>query len=251
MYTRIAIVFICSLLAFFNGLAKEVPPPSTSLVNDYAGILDAGQRAALEQKLVAYDDSTSTQIAVVIDQSLEGDDVFEYSFRIAETWGIGTKGKDNGILIYIALDERKLYIHAGMGVQDYLTDNMSKRLIEQILKPAFRQGAYYEGLDQVTSAIIDLSAGRFVNEEGRGKKEKMPSWIIIAIIIAVFLFFRSAGNSGGGGFHGGGRYGQGGGWFIFPGGFGGGGGGGWSDGGGDFGGFDGGGFDGGGAGGDW
>lgn len=252
MYTRIALVWNILLFTCLSGFAKEIPPVSSSLVNDYAGVLDASQRAALEQKLVAYDDSTSTQIAIVLEQSLEGEDIFDYSFRLAEAWGIGTKGKDNGILVYVAIEDRKIYIHTGMGVQDYLTDNLSKRLIEQLLKPAFRQGYYYEGLDQLTSAFIDLGSGRYVNEEGRSKKDKFPNWLVFAIILAVFLFFRSAGRGGGdGGFHGGGRYG-GGGWFIFPGGFGGGGGSDWgsSDSGG-FGGFDGGGFDGGGAGGDW
>lgn len=240
-------------------LAKEVPPKPATLVNDYAGVLSPDQRAALEQKLVAYDDSTSTQIAIVLDRSLEGDDVFEYSFRIAEAWGVGTAEKDNGVLIYAAIDDRKLHIHSGMGVQDYLTDAMLKRIIENVIKPAFRQGNYYGGLDQATNIMIELGAGRFVND-GEEKGGGFPaSLIVIGLIIAVFILFsvlsRSNWNDDGGGYHRGGRYDSrgGGGWIIFPGGgWGGGGGndgGGWS--GGDFGGFGGGGFDGGGAGGDW
>ena len=81
--------------------AKELPAKSSTLVNDYAGVLRGDQRAALEQKLVAYYDSTSTQIAVVIENSLEDDDLFDYSQRLATAWGIGEQGKNNGVQIYL------------------------------------------------------------------------------------------------------------------------------------------------------
>lgn len=244
--------------------AKEIPPKPSTLVNDYAGILDPAAAAALERKLVAYYDSTSTQIAVVLESSLEGDDVFEYSFRIAESWGIGSKDKDNGILLYIAVEDRKLFIHTGRGVQDYLTDNMSKRIIENIIKPAFRAGDYFGGIDLATDAMIELGSGRFVNDGENAKEGGISGILIILVIfIGMILLFsflsRFGGDDGpGGGYYRGGHYDydsrrRGGGWIIFPGGgWGGGGGnsGGWGDSGG-FGGFGGGGFDGGGAGGDW
>ncbi|MBK6950052.1 MAG: TPM domain-containing protein [Haliscomenobacter sp.] len=247
--------------------SKEVPPRPNTLVNDYAGILDQGQKTALEQKLVAYADSTSTQIAIVLESSLDGDDVFEYSFRLAEAWGIGSKGNDNGILIYAALEDRKLYIHAGPGVQGYLTDNVSKRILDQIIRPAFREGAYYVGLDKATTVMIELGAGTYSNEASGKEGNRAGSVLLVLLIVVgvIFLFslFSNTNDGDGGGYYRGGHYDAGphgrrggGGWIIFPGG------GGWGSGGsgggnndsggwGDFGGFGGGGFDGGGAGGDW
>ncbi len=244
--------------------AKQIPAKSSTLVNDYAGVLAAPEAEMLERKLVAYADSTSTQIAIVLEPSLEGEDVFDYSLRIAEQWGIGNKEKDNGILIFVAIEDRKIFIHTGMGVQDYLTDNLTKRIIDNIIRPAFRQGDYYGGLDRATAAMIDLGSGKFSNDlEGSGNQEggSGGSWfIILVIIIGMFMLFsflsRFGGDDGnGGGYHRGGHYGhrRGGGWIFFPGPGGNWGGGSsgsdWDSGG--FGGFGGGGFDGGGAGGDW
>jgi uncharacterized protein len=116
MNTRtLALLFLLTLLSISHVLAKEVPPRPNKLVNDYAQLLDPAQEAALERKLVAYADSTSTQIAIVLDQSLEGDDVFEYSFRIAESWGIGTKENDNGILITLHWKTENSTFIAGWG----------------------------------------------------------------------------------------------------------------------------------------
>ena len=254
----IAVAFLCWT---GNLSAKEIPKKSDVLVNDYARVLTPEQAIALERKLVTYDDSTSTQIAIVLESSLEGDDVFEYSLRIAESWGIGSKNKDNGILIYVAIEDRKIFIHTGMGVQDYLTDNLTKRIIDNFIKPAFREGDYYGGLDRATDAMIDLGAGRFTNdleENGSGKVSGIV--ILFIVLIGVFVLFsllsRFGGDDGpGGGYYRGGHYGgrRGGGWIFLPGP-----GGNWGSGssgsdwgGGDFGGFGGGGFDGGGAGGDW
>ncbi|MFQ5447276.1 MAG: TPM domain-containing protein, partial [Saprospiraceae bacterium] len=110
------------LLPFFAGLfitaqAKQVPPPPDPprLVVDFTNIMRRTEVDALEKKLVAYDDSTSTQIAIVIEQTLSGDDIFDYSYRLAEAWGIGRKGKNNGILIYVALADHKLRIQTGYG----------------------------------------------------------------------------------------------------------------------------------------
>lgn len=237
-----------------TALAKEVPPKPGTLVNDFAAVLAPEQAFALEQKLRAYADSTSTQIAILIERSLDDDDVFEYSFRVAEAWGIGNREKDNGILFYVAVDDRKMFVHTGMGVQDYLTDNVTKRILDQVVRPAFRKGDYYEGIDRATSIFMDLGSGRYVNDGPLSDGPAISPFFVLLIIIAVIAFIGFIGNSGGGGgggYHRGGRYDSGrGGWFILPGG----GGGGWGGGGGndsDWGGFGGGGFDGGGAGGDW
>lgn len=246
------------LLAFFSlvGTAqKELPPPSDRLVNDYAGMLSANEVRALEEKLVAYDDSTSTQIAIVIERSLDGADIFDYSFRLAEHWGIGQSENDNGILIYVASLDRKVRIQTGYGTEGFLPDAMAKRIIENVIIPAFRQQQYYQGLDRATDIIISLAKGEY---QGMGRQRKpMPIglilFLIVLILIVIIVINRNEG--GGGGYYRGGRYDHGrGGWIIFGPGSGGGGwhsGGGGGFGGGGFGGFGGGGFGGGGAGGSW
>ncbi|RMF24056.1 MAG: TPM domain-containing protein, partial [Bacteroidetes bacterium] len=204
------------LLLLASGLsAKEVPPPPDPprLVNDFVGLLSRTESQALENKLVAYDDSTSTQIAIVIERSLEGDDIFDYSFRLAEAWGIGRKGKDNGILIYIAFEDRQIWIQTGSGAEGFLPDVMAKRIIDNIIVPAFRQQAYFQGLDRATDAIMQLGSGEF-EPEGLGKKKISAARVIffIVLLIVLFILLSRMGGGGGGGYYRGGRYDRGGGW---------------------------------------
>jgi uncharacterized protein len=246
------------ILFAFSLAGKEVPPPSNTLVTDYIGLLSPQEKEALERKLVAYDDSTSIQIAVVIERSLEGDDLFDYTLRLVEEWGIGQEGKDNGILLYVAFQDRKVIIQTGYGAEGFLPDAIAKRIIENVIKPAFRSERYYAGLDRSTDIIMGLGSGEYTNEGGR-KSEGIPtSTIIIILVVIVIIFFSLAHNDDDdGGYWGGGRYDMGprrrgrrGGWIFLPGG-GGGFGGGFGGGGGGFGGFGGGGFGGGGASGSW
>jgi uncharacterized protein len=247
------------LLLVFLGISfsvqgKELPPRSTKLVNDFTGTLNPAEIANLEEKLVAYDDSTSTQIAVVMENTLEGEDIFDYSFRLAQDWGIGRKGKNNGLLIYIALEDRKIFMQIGSGLEGKVTDAQTKRIIETIIKPAFRNKAYFAGLDQATSKIIQITQGEFSKDPvGEG----IPLIFIILIILMIIIVLSSISRGGGRGYYKGGKYDDwtssgpvAGPWWIGGGG-GSSSGGGWSGGGGGFGGFGGGGFSGGGAGGDW
>ena len=248
-------------LTFWSVEAKEIPKKTNQLVNDFTGqMLSQAQFSALERKLRIYNDTTSTQIAIVLENSLEGDDLFEYTYRIADGWGIGQEGKDNGLLIYAALDDRKMGIHVGPGLQGNIPDAVAKRIINNVLRPAFRQGNYYGGLNRATDIMIQLASGEFQND---GSQSGDFPWEILVLIAAVLIILYINRNDGGG-YYRGGRYDYdqpgrrrshrrgGGGWIIFPGG-GGSGGGGFGDfgGGGGFGGFGGGGFDGGGAFGDW
>ncbi|MDP3928256.1 MAG: TPM domain-containing protein [Bacteroidota bacterium] len=253
MIKKVISLFLLTWICL-SAFAKEIPakPNPPRLVNDYANILDASQNATLEAKLKAYSDSTSTQIAIVIEQSLEGDDDFDYSQRLAAAWQIGMAGKNNGLLIYVAIGDRKIRIQNGYGLEGSITDAFSRRVIEEVIKPNFKQQAYFQGLDQATTLIMKKASGEFVNEDfGKKKKKKGSSLItiiIIVIVILIFLFSNKGGGRGGRGvFHGPtpfmGTFGGGG--FNSGGGFGG------SSGGGGFGGFGGGSFGGGGAGGSW
>lgn len=246
--------------------AQNFPEKPNRLVNDYTGTLSADEINRLEQKLVAFDDSTSTQIAVVLIKSLNGYDVADYAVRLAEKWGVGGSKNNNGIMVLAALDDRKLTIQTGYGVEGALPDAITARIRVNEINPYFKQGRYYEGLDRGTDAIISYTKGEYKNDEPKktsNKKSNSPIGIIVFIIIMI-LIFRSRGGGGRGGSQIIGRRGgaspfwwmlagsamgrsSGGGWGGFSGGSGGFGGGG----GGGFGGFGGGSFGGGGSSGSW
>ena len=261
---RWAVLLAASLSVLAKAQAQPLPAKPNTLVNDYAGVLAPANRAALERKLVAYDDSTSTQIAVVIERYLESDDAFTRSLEIAEAWGVGGREYDNGILVYVAVDNRKVFIQVGDGAEGFVSDVLANRIIEQVIAPNFRAGNYYAGLDKATTIMIELLSGQYQADPNRrvgsGGMSPMTVLILLFLIILVirWLSSRGGGDDEDGGYHRRGRYrgpyGRRGGWVIMPGGgFGGGGfgGGGFGGGGGGFGGFGGGGFSGGGAGGSW
>ena len=245
------------LLPLGAAWAQQFPPrPSPArLVNDLAGMLSAAEVAQLEAKLVAYDDSTSTQIAIVTVPTLQGYDVADYGQKIAQAWGVGQKGQNNGLLVLVAKQERKSHIATGYGTEDRVTDYNARLILETRLKPAFRDARYYDGLDATTTAIMQVMNGSFKapanynNRRGRGDGGGSGSLILIVavVFVVIWLISRRGGGGGRGGF-GGSRGG------FFPPIILGGGGGSWgggSGGGGGFGGFGGGSFGGGGASGDW
>lgn len=244
------LTFVLAFILSASLFAQDncIPDRANKLVNDYTNTLTVDEIKQLEQKLVAYNDTTSTQIAIVILPNLCGGDANMLAVEIAHKWGIGQANKDNGCIILMSMEEgnRKIAIQNGYGLEEYITDGITKRIIEQIIIPEFKQNNYYAGLNNGTTAIMQLLAGNF---EGSGPKEKgMPlGTIIFLILLFIFIFFNRNKGGRGGGLRGGGGY-----WI---GGFGSGGmggsGGGFSGGGGGFGGFGGGGFGGGGASGSW
>jgi uncharacterized protein len=224
--------------------AKEIPPKPNLLVNDYAGILGADDRQMLESILVNYFDSTSTQIAIVIEQSLDGDDIFDYCQRLATAWGIGEKGKNNGALIYVAISDRKIRIHVGYGLEPTIPDALASRIINDKIKPNFKQEKYTQGLLEAVTVMMKAASGEFVyDREAKADELPMSVWIIALIIFLLVVWGKVGGGKKGysrwgGPFYWGGTFGSGG----FSSGRGGGGG---------FGGFGGGGFGGGGSSGSW
>lgn len=231
------------------GVAQEFPAKSNSLVNDFASLLSDDEVNTLERKLVAYNDSTSTQVSIVIVPSLEGYEVSDYAVRLANAWGIGRAEKNNGVLILVGLAEKKMTIQTGYGLEGVLPDAICKRIIENEMKPAFKAGNFYEGFDLASTAIFKFAAGEYKADHYKKKKGVPFTLIIILFVVFIVIMSRAKryqsidgkGVRGGGGFFPP---------FIGGGGFGGGGFGGGSSGGG-FGGFGGGSFGGGGASGGW
>jgi uncharacterized protein len=227
--------------------AQDIPdkPTPARLVNDFTGTLTKDQQAALEQKLVTFYDSTSNEIAVVLIASLNGNDIADYALKLGRTWGIGGKEHNNGIVLLIAKEDRKINISTGYGLEGALPDITAKHIIDDEIKPNFRGQDYYRGIDAGTDAIIQSIQGEY-KEKPKKKISSKTTGIIFIAIILFFILFGRGGDGGGTSYSRRGGYRRGG-PFFFP--MGGGFGGGSSSGG--FGGFGGGSFGGGGSSGSW
>lgn len=265
----IILALVLSLGFLGNVSAQDLPPVSRTIVTDYTNTLSTQEKAVLENKLVAFNDTTSTQIAVVLVNTTDGYDVADYAVRLAQKWGVGQAKYNNGIMLLAAIGDRAVTIQTGYGLEGALPDAIAYRIIENDIKPSFRAGDYYQGLDDATNSIISYTKGEYKEktrrDSGSGEGGGISGIAVIIIIVIIFALISKGGggnNKGGkmidskgsndlfwwmllNGMGGGSKRSDGGGFGGFGGGFGGG-----SSGGG-FGGFGGGGFGGGGASGRW
>ena len=245
----------------FDIPARPSPP---RLVNDYTGTLAPGERDALERKLVAFSDSTGSQVAVVLVPTTDGVAPVDYATEILREWGVGRAGLDDGVVLLVATQDREVFIATGLGAEGALTDATAGTIVRSVLVPSFRRGAFYAGIDGATTAIMDALQGQFDAPSerapsGEGGIGSLLCCLFILFVLLLVVSSRQRGGPTGGPRPPGPRRRRrspgvivipGGGW---GGGFGGGGGGfgGGGFGGGGFGGFGGGFGGGGGAGGSW
>lgn len=171
-----------------TGLLAVPPRPQPArFVNDFAEVLLPEQRDELEAKLVAFDAETSTQIVIVTVPELEGQVLEEVSIRLAERWGVGQKGKDNGLIILAALAERKVRIEVGYGLEGAVPDAIARRVIDGYLAPNFKNDRYYEGFDQATEVLIGLTRGEFTADDLRRTTSYSADDLLIGRIF-IYLF---------------------------------------------------------------
>jgi uncharacterized protein len=229
--------------------ALTIPPPPTQPVNDYAHQLTPDAVARLNQQLLSYELGTTRQIAVAIFPSLDGEELFDFTMRLAEAWKVGSKKNSDGVLITLFIQDHKDFMAVGYGLEGQLTDLLSARIRHELMEPRFKSGDFEGGL-RAGLAAIDTATGGHQHDEGKlpaaasgGGQSSGSASSVIPIVIFIFIFvliqvIRRRGGGGGGG-----------GWFIGTGG------GGWSGGGGNSGGSSwgggGGSFGGGGSGGSW
>lgn len=262
------LLLTAALPHFASGQNIPEAPNPPKLVNDLGDVLSAEQENQLEEKLVNFDKTTSTQITIVTIKTLDGYEVSQYAVELANKWGIGRKGKDNGVLVLAAIEDRRMNISTGYGLEGALPDVITGRIIRNEMAPAFRQGDYYGGFNKAADAIIAATKGEYKADASDKKGKGVSIGGIVAMILIIYFILWVLSKFGGGG--GGGDYMSGRGHRHFDRGFGGGllggllgsslgrgfggGGGSWgggSSGSGGFGGFGGGSFGGGGSSGSW
>lgn len=198
------IVLSLLLLVSFAASAQNIPakPNPPRLVNDFAGVLSASEAQQLEQKLVSYDDSTSNQVVIVTIKTLNDYPIEEYALKLFREWGIGNKKTNNGVLILAAMDDRKIRIQTGYGLEGAIPDITANHIIENDIKPNFKSGDYFDGFDQASQSIIKAAAGEYKAPEGYGRRQgrnsgKTIGIIVFVIIIIIISFIRRGGGGGG------------------------------------------------------
>jgi len=179
------------LLVFGQDIPLRPDPPR--LVNDFAGVLTPEQVQQLERKLVNFNDTTSTQITVAIVKSLEGSDRADFAFRLGEQWGVGQKGKNNGIVVLVkpkyGNEPGQAYIATGYGLEGVIPDAIGKRIVELEMIPYFKEDNYYAGLDAATTTLMELASGEFTADQYVKKTQSNPYAFLIPLLIMGLVFF--------------------------------------------------------------
>jgi uncharacterized protein len=155
-------------------------------VNDTAGLVDAATRQRLEERLAEFESEGGVQVAVLTIPSLEGEVLEEFSIRVAETWSLGREGVDDGVLVLVARDDRKMRIEVGYGLEDRLTDLTAGRILDDVMKPRFRAGNFSGGIEAGVGAILDTLQGIEVEAlTAKSKPQRLP-WKGRLIGLAIF-----------------------------------------------------------------
>lgn len=257
-YLKYLLVILLTVVTGFTVLAAgdDFPPKPNVIrpVNDLGEMLEPNERAQLDAQLIEYEKTSSTEIIIVTVKSIGSYDIEQYAVELGNKWQIGKKGKNNGVVILVSRDERKINISTGYGLEGALPDVVCGRIIRNEMAPNFKLGSFYEGFKQAADAVIAATKGEYkADEKIKGKRVNTAAIIVVIIIIIIIIISK---RGGGGSFMSGRGYRNWGGGPWIGGGFGGFGGGSWGGGGssgsGGFGGFgSGGGFGGGGASGGW
>jgi uncharacterized protein len=180
------ILLLCSLPITAYGLDV---PKLQGYVNDYAGMISPSAKSKIEEGLKAFEQSDSTQIVILTIPSLEGENIEEFSIKVAEAWKIGQQHKDNGVVLVVSKQERKIRIEVGRGLEGKLTDLMAGRIIDQVIKPRFKQGDFDGGFIMGASALIDATRGEFKAEQRpiQRRQKGFPPFLTFLLFLGIFV----------------------------------------------------------------
>ncbi len=198
MNRAISALCLCllALLSLSPGRAHALAvPPLTAHVNDYGHMISKATADELEGELRAFEESDSTQIVVLTVPSLEGESLEDFSIKVAESWRIGWKGVDNGVILLVARDDHKIRIEVGRGLEGKLTDLVSGRIIRNRITPRFRAGDFDGGVKDGVQAVMEVVRGEFKaggRDLAQGRKSAAPPILTLLIFLFLFLVFVSA-----------------------------------------------------------
>lgn len=231
-WLRAGAAFLAAALVLLpcRAFALEVPPLA-GRVNDKAGVLSSGEAQSLEQRLAGYEQQTGHQFVLLTMPSLEGEDIAGFSIRVAEKWALGQKQKDDGVLLLVAVSDRRMRIEVGYGLEPNIPDVLAGRIIRNVMAPHFRQNDYAGGINAAFDALMKAASGQEPAIALKAKPKKADwhglawplLWLVIFLIVGMtrgrrrggFVFLPPMGGYGGhrGGGFGGGGFGGGGGGF--------------------------------------
>ncbi|EKB49219.1 TPM domain-containing protein [Cecembia lonarensis] len=190
MYNKSIILFLSVFLltgvVWAQGDFPPVPNPP-KLVNDFTNTLSASEKDRLERKLVAYNDSTSSQVTIVMIRSLGPYEISDYAFQLGDRWGIGQKDRDNGVLILAAMEDRRVFIATGYGMEGVIPDILAKRIVDQLIVPNFKMGNYYTGLDKSTDMIFKLASGEYKAKQVTNTGDHGGALVFFLLFIFLFI----------------------------------------------------------------
>jgi uncharacterized protein len=178
-----AFAVCAALLPVASAVAALPIPKLQGPVNDYAGIIPPDQQQQLSRFLSDQEEKTSNQIVVLTVKSLEGDQIDSFAFRVANNWKLGKKGKDNGVLLVVAVKDHKAFIEVGRGLQGVLTDVLSSRIVRNEMAPSFKAGNYGQGLIDGVAAIDKAIHGEYHGDPHGGNPNPFT------MLLLYFLFF--------------------------------------------------------------
>jgi uncharacterized protein len=190
-FSRFCLLILCSLSLGLNyAIADPYPAKPVGYVNDFAGLLDQGFAAQLEQKLKTYRDTTSNVIVVATLTTLEDQAIEDVATKMFTDWKMWEGDRKNGVLVLIVPSEKKIRIEVGYGLEGAVPDIMAGRIISNIIQPAFREGRFEDGIDKATSAIMALAAGEYdavdsMSAEGDGSGSLVFLFIVFIIIYMI------------------------------------------------------------------
>lgn len=180
---------ILSCLVPVNSFAQDFPPKPSQWVMDYANLLNASEQQQINNLLQAYEDSTSNQIVVAIFKSAQGYSPEQFTIQLAEKWKVGQKGRDNGIILAVFLEERNVRAEVGYGLEDVIPDAYAFQVVQNVIPPYFKKGEYFQGIYQGCLALISAAAGKYkaLPKKHQGDDGFDLPWALLAFLAIVFF----------------------------------------------------------------
>jgi uncharacterized protein len=174
--------------------AETLPPPPTAYFNDYAGLVSAADARRLDAKLRAFADETSTQVVVVVFKELPSPSLEDFTIRTAESWRVGRKDWDNGAVLFVFVDDRKMRIETGYGLEGALPDQLAGRILDEQVRPLFRTGDWAGGLEAAIDGIIAATRGEYKAPPRKNEGVPVVAILIIVLFVVLFLWLASQGS---------------------------------------------------------